>query len=168
MDDTEKQLKFAYYQDQWTHIRHHEQQRSSLTLQLLVISVSLGGAYFAAQHVAPTFAREVQVAAALSILLLSVLGVAVVLRTTSAIKTHVSRARAARESLKFLEEFAQLENAPWPRWYSAAVEELKNRLDRQLVVWLEGRLLPSEIELTAEGQRHVTFPHVPSAGGSDS
>ena len=117
MDDTEKQLKFAYYQDQWTHIRHHEQQRSSLTLQLLVISVSLGGAYFAAQHVAPTFAREVQVAAALSILLLSVLGVAVVLRTTSAIKTHVSRARAARESLKFLEEFAQLENAPWPRWY---------------------------------------------------
>ena len=55
-----------------------------------------------------------------------------------------------------------------PRRLSRAVEELKNRLDRQLLIWLEGRLLPPEIELTAEGERHVTFPRVPSAGGSDS
>ncbi len=50
-----------------------------------------------------------------------------------------------------------------PRRLSAAVEELKSRLDRQLVVWLEGRLLPSEIELTAEGRRHVRFA---GAGGA--
>jgi hypothetical protein len=52
-----------------------------------------------------------------------------------------------------------------PRRLSAAVEQLKSRLDRQLVIWFEGRLLPSETELTAEGERHVTFP---SAGGSGS
>ena len=49
-----------------------------------------------------------------------------------------------------------------PRLLSAAVEELTVRLDRQLVVWLEGRLLPSEVELTAEGRRHIAFPDVPS------
>ncbi len=54
-----------------------------------------------------------------------------------------------------------------PRRLSEAVEELENRLDRQLVIWLEGRHLPPEIELTAEGQRHVAFPRVPSATGSD-
>lgn len=48
-----------------------------------------------------------------------------------------------------------------PRRLAAAVEELSGRLDRQLVVWLEGRLLPSEIELTAEGSRHVGFPRAP-------
>ncbi len=55
-----------------------------------------------------------------------------------------------------------------PRRLFEAVEGLKMRLDRQLIIWLEGRLLPSEIELTAEGRRHVTFPRVPSAGESDS
>ena len=45
-----------------------------------------------------------------------------------------------------------------PRRLAAAVDELVARLDRQLIVWLEGRLLPSEIELTAEGRRHLAFP----------
>ena len=54
-----------------------------------------------------------------------------------------------------------------PKRLSAAVEELRARLDRQMVVWLEGRLLPTEIELTAEGRRHVIFPPVPPAGGSN-
>ncbi len=48
-----------------------------------------------------------------------------------------------------------------PKRMSAAVAELRNRLDRQLVVWLEGHLLPPEIGLTAEGRRHVAFPRVP-------
>lgn len=50
------------------------------------------------------------------------------------------------------------------RRLSTAVDELKSRLDRQLVIWLEGRLLPNEIELTAEGARHLSFPRAPSAG----
>ncbi len=50
-----------------------------------------------------------------------------------------------------------------PRRLSEAVEELRNRLDRQLVIWLEGHLLPPEIELTAEGRRHVAFPGVQAA-----
>jgi hypothetical protein len=41
---------------------------------------------------------------------------------------------------------------------SDAVDELIARLDRQLVIWLEGRLLPNEILLTAEGRQHVRFP----------
>lgn len=45
-----------------------------------------------------------------------------------------------------------------PRLMQEAVDVLAQRLDRQLVVWLEGRWLPSEIELTAEGQRHVALP----------
>ncbi len=45
-----------------------------------------------------------------------------------------------------------------PKRLSDAVAELKNRLDRQLVIWLEGHLLPPEIELTAEGRRHVALP----------
>ncbi len=50
-----------------------------------------------------------------------------------------------------------------PRRLSEAVEELKNRLDRQLVIWLEGHLLPPEIELTSEGRHHVAFPDVQAA-----
>jgi hypothetical protein len=50
---------------------------------------------------------------------------------------------------------------------SDAVDELMGRLDRQLVIWLEGRLLPTEIELSAEGLRHVAFPAVPLASGQD-
>ncbi len=45
-----------------------------------------------------------------------------------------------------------------PRRLAAAVARLEDRLDRQLVVWLEGRLLPSEVELTPVGGRHVAFP----------
>ncbi len=52
-----------------------------------------------------------------------------------------------------------------PRRLSAAVAELKARLDRQLVIWLQGRLLPSEIELTAEGRRYLALPGAPPAGG---
>ncbi len=55
-----------------------------------------------------------------------------------------------------------------PRRLSEAVEALSSQLDRQLVIWLKGRLLPSEIELTAEGRRHVALPRVPPAGGSAS
>ncbi|MEE8523130.1 MAG: hypothetical protein V3T72_04295 [Thermoanaerobaculia bacterium] len=56
-------------------------------------------------------------------------------------------------------------NVGRPGRLADAVEELMSRLDRQLVIWLEGRLLPTEIELTAEGQRHVAFPHVPLVSG---
>ena len=45
-----------------------------------------------------------------------------------------------------------------PRRLSGAVTELERRLDRQLVIWLEGRLLPSEIQLTAAGERRVRLP----------
>ena len=50
----------------------------------------------------------------------------------------------------------------------ATVEELRGRVDRQLVVWLEGRLLPTEIELTTEGARHVVFPRAPAVTEPDS
>lgn len=58
---------------------------------------------------------------------------------------------------------AELVAARWPqaravdsrRKLRAAVEDLRRRLDRQLVVWLEGRLLPQEIELTPEARGRV-------------
>ncbi len=52
-------------------------------------------------------------------------------------------------------------NVARPGRMSDAVDELMGRLDRQLVIWLKGRLLPNDIELTAEGERHITFPQVP-------
>ena len=54
-----------------------------------------------------------------------------------------------------------------PRRLATAVEALESRLDRQLVVWLEGRLLPSEIEITPEGRRHVRFPGPAAVAGSE-
>ncbi len=44
---------------------------------------------------------------------------------------------------------------------AGAVAELTDRLDRQLVIWLEGHLLPPDVELTTEGRRHVAFPRPP-------
>lgn len=38
-----------------------------------------------------------------------------------------------------------------------AVRELREDLDSQSVVWLEGSFLPQEIELSAEAQRHVEW-----------
>ena len=59
-------------------------------------------------------------------------------------------------------------NVGKPKRMSAAVYELAARLDRQLVVWLEGRLLPNEIELTADGRRRVALAGVPSPGAPGS
>ena len=96
-------LAFRYYEEQWTHVRHHESQRSSLTLQIMVLAVSLGGGYFEAL----ASSRPLRVGLSILIILLGVTGYRLVQSTQRATDSHIKRAREARESLGVLEPFAK-------------------------------------------------------------
>lgn len=99
IDKAKADIVFKYYEDQWTHVRHHETQRSSLTLQLLVLTAALGATFLQTQ------ALLFRMALAVLMILLGILGFLIVIRTEKAVQQHMKRARAARKSLEFLEKF---------------------------------------------------------------
>jgi hypothetical protein len=109
------ELIYRYYEDQWLHVRHHDQQRSTITLQLLILGTTLAGAYFASEKMLPEFSKQIRIISSATISVLAVLGLLLSIKTTKAIQTHIIRARKARESLGFLEQFAKSENAEFPR-----------------------------------------------------
>ena len=96
------ELIYRYYEDQWLHVRHHEQQRSTITLQLLILGTTLAGAYFASEKMLPEFSKQIRIISSATISVLAVLGLLLSIKTTKAIQTHIIRARKARESLGFL------------------------------------------------------------------
>ena len=114
-DPVRNELIFRYYEDQWIHIRHHEQQRSTITLQLLILGTTLAGAYFASEKMLPEFSKQIRIIASTTISVLAFLGLFLSIKTTKAVQTHIIRARKARESLGFLEQFAKSEHAEFPR-----------------------------------------------------
>lgn len=97
-------IVFRYHQEQWSHVRHHESHQSSLSLQIMVLAVALGGAYFA--KVESPYPQALRVGAAVLVMALGVIGFLLVRSTQRAADSHILRARAARRSLGFLEPFA--------------------------------------------------------------
>jgi hypothetical protein len=114
-DLAHNELIYRYYEDQWLQVRHHEEQRSTITLQLLILGTTLAGAYFASEKMLPEFSKQIRVISSATISVLAFLGLLLSIKTTKAIQTHIIRARKARESLGFLEQFAKSENTEFPR-----------------------------------------------------
>ncbi|ABW32970.1 hypothetical protein [Acaryochloris marina] len=104
-------LYFRYYEDQWTHVRHHESLRSSLTFQILVAATAIVAAYISVWELEKnTIARQylLYFLGAIMILLGGV-GYCAVKRIEKAARKHILRARKARKEIVLLEKIIEEE-----------------------------------------------------------
>ena len=100
IDAVKADIVFRYYEDQWEQVRHHENIRSSMTLQILIVVAALIATYLQSNGV------FLKCGVSVGIIALGILGLALFIDVRAVTQTHVKRARAARKSLGFLEEFA--------------------------------------------------------------
>ena len=107
--DTEDRLDilFRYYSEQWSHVRHHEMQRVSMTTQLIVVTGALSLAYFQVDGTIEQVALA-RYAFAVMVLLLGILGLLFTWKLHVLTDKHAQRARSARKEIGFLEEHAQV------------------------------------------------------------
>ena len=98
--DVKTQLVFDYYKQQREEFMSLSRERSSLSLQFLVLLGALSLVF----NQATSNALKLGVAAVL--VLLGWLGLAINLSMERELQMHVVRARAARKSLAFVEQFA--------------------------------------------------------------
>jgi hypothetical protein len=94
-------LLFRYYQQQWEQVRHCESQRSSLTLQLLVLA---GAAVAAYVNVAAS--EAIRLALGLLVVIVGVAGYLAVVALEQAANIHIERARKARQQIPVIEQIA--------------------------------------------------------------
>jgi hypothetical protein len=106
--DVKTQLVFDYYKQQREEFMSLLRERSSLSLQFLVLLGALSLVF----NQASSDLLRLGIAAVL--LLLGSLGLVINLSMERELKMHVVRARAARKSLEFLERFADAQPADHP------------------------------------------------------
>ncbi len=111
----EQDLAFRYYEDQWAQLRHHAQQRATVTLQLLVVSVTLGGAYFAASTLAPDAIKAIRLWSSGAIVALAIVGILFIRASDRTMELHKLRARSARDLIPILKPVAASGTHRWPR-----------------------------------------------------
>ena len=101
-------------------MRHHEAQRSSLTLQLLVLTVTLIGTYVAVNVKVIQPVDLIRFGIGLAVVALGVLGFLLVIKTRQTTQQHTKRARLARRALGYLEPFNKPNAFPKLHYYYAA------------------------------------------------
>lgn len=94
------QITFEYYKQQREEANQLARERASLSLQLLVIAGALSTVLLQLQLSLLKFGLSI------AIVVLGVIGLVLVRNYERSIMTHMNRARAARQSIGFLEEFA--------------------------------------------------------------
>lgn len=104
------QMIFDYYRQQREEFLNLSRERSSLSLQFLVILGALGAAFFQASPIL----LKLGVTAAM--VMLGLLGLTINISIGREMQMYVERARAARKSLGFLEEFAQVRPSASSDW----------------------------------------------------
>lgn len=95
---------FRYFEEQWTHIRHHENQRTALTLQLLILIAALIASFLQSTNIG------FRVIISIIIITLGTLGFVIFLKTREVTKKHMKRERKALEFLidkKLFEDFPE-------------------------------------------------------------
>ena len=90
-----------YYLHQWEQVRHVENMRATITLQLLALAAGSAGGFFYTKDF-----PKLQVALGLLIVLIGVLGYFMVLALERAADIHIDRGRALRKQLPPLEKVA--------------------------------------------------------------
>lgn len=104
------QMVFDYYKQQREEFMNMSRERSSLSLQFLVILGALGAAFFQANSVLLKFGVTAVM------VILGILGLVINISIAREMQMHVERARAARRSLGFLEEFAEAQPTASSSW----------------------------------------------------
>ena len=106
--DVKTQLVFDYYKQQREEFMSLSRERSSLSLQFLVLLGALSLVFNQASS------NLLRLGIAAVLMLLGSLGLVINLSMEREIQLHVVRARAARESLAFIEQFTDAQPADHP------------------------------------------------------
>jgi hypothetical protein len=104
------QMVFDYYKQQREEFLNLSRERSSLSLQFLVILGALGAAFFQASSILLKFGVTAVM------VILGLLGLIINISIGREMRMYVERARAARKSLGFLEEFADVRPSASSSW----------------------------------------------------
>jgi hypothetical protein len=109
--DLKAQMVFDYYKQQREEFMNLSRERSSLSLQFLVILGALGAAFFQAGS------AMLKLGISGVMVILGLLGLVINISIGREIRLHVVRAQAARKSLGFLEEFADAKSQEPSTWH---------------------------------------------------
>ncbi|MGB7324874.1 MAG: hypothetical protein WBD31_08370, partial [Rubripirellula sp.] len=101
----ESEITFRYYEDQWAHARHHEEQMASAAWQLLIATIALVTAFTQTANFI-VLGLPLQRIISSAIIGFGAAGIWLTVGLSASIRLHIERARNARRSLQFLEEFA--------------------------------------------------------------
>ena len=110
-DADDFELHLRYYEDQWTHIRHHECQMSNHTFQIIAFS---GAMLLAMTHRDPRFVEQLGFAALT--IALGVIGFLLTHKTHAAVLIHMARARHARVQIPKINQHA-IDSDKFPNLY---------------------------------------------------
>lgn len=110
---SESEIIFRYYEDQWTHVRHHEVQMASAAWQLLIATIALVTAFTQSADIV-ILGLPLQRIISFSVIGLGAIGIWLTRGLSDSIRLHINRARNARRSLQFLEEFASSDQQDFP------------------------------------------------------
>lgn len=90
----ESELYLKYYLHQWDQVRHVENMRASITLQLLALAAGSTGGFFYIRE-----SPELRIALSFVVTLVGCIGYFMTKALEKAADTHMDRARALRQSL---------------------------------------------------------------------
>ncbi len=100
--DLKAQMTFDYYKQQREEFMNLARERTLLSLQFLIILGALSAAFFQASSVA------LKLGITGVMVILGGIGLVINISVEREMRMHVARARAARKSLGFLEEYANV------------------------------------------------------------
>lgn len=98
------QITYDYYKQQREEMSRLANERSSLTIQLLIIAGALAAIFFQAQG---TLSKPLLLLIGISVVAIGALGYILNIQIEKSSRSHMLRARAARRALGFLEQFAE-------------------------------------------------------------
>jgi hypothetical protein len=101
-DETKARIIFEYYKQQREEMMSQGRERLSLTLQLLILLGALAAVFL------QTNVNSLKLGISAIVVILGVVGLTLYVNIDVGMRAHVERARAARKSLEFLEEFASV------------------------------------------------------------
>ncbi len=108
-DDFEIETTYDYYKQQRDEFMNLARERSSLTLQYLVLLGALGAAFLQATS------DMLKLGISGVIVVLGIIGYTILHGIEKTMRLHVARARAARKAIGFLEQYANINESELPK-----------------------------------------------------
>jgi hypothetical protein len=108
-DDFEIEIIYDYYKQQREEFMNLARERSSLTLQYLVLLGALGAAFLQATS------NVLKIGISGVIVILGIIGYTILHGIERTMRLHVARAREARKAIGFLEQYANINESELPK-----------------------------------------------------